>query len=131
MILLMLSLAILSGGLGLALEGNLSNSSISYHDRMYIRGKDQLKAIEAVLNLDPRFPDCDAFLTYVLKNPHMMYQANGVILSYVDTITLPGGQTRHRFQSTEKISSVEFPKPVKVRARADGSIELQLQGILE
>lgn len=98
---------------------------------MYLRGKEQLHDMEAMLNADPRFPDCRAFMDYVLKYPHTMYQANGVTLSYGDTIILPGGGSRHRFTMTEKVSGIPFPKPVTVQTREDGSIELQLLGILE
>lgn len=127
----MISLAVISGGLDLTTGLDLSQSSISYYDRMYIRTRDKLNAIERELDQDERFSDYQAFLEYVLKNTHRTYQAEGAILSYLNTILLPDGTIRHRFAVTEKINEIDFIKPVAVVQGEGGSIELRLLGILE
>lgn len=96
---------------------------------MYIKGVKQLKGIELKLKADARFPDYDAFISYVLKNQHIMYQNDEVILSYLTTITLPDGSERHRFNMTETINGRAFVKPVSVLELTEGEFKVHLEGI--
>lgn len=110
-------------------DQNLTINCIAWYDRQFLTGKEQLKAIEAKLSLDPRFPDFTAFMTYMARYPKEAFEANNVILRYLGSITTPTGEICHRFSLTSTVNGASFVRPVAAVEGAAGKLELELTGI--
>lgn len=117
------------GGLSLLTGLNLSLNAISYFDRQFQRGEAQLKGLEEKLQQDPRFPDHDSFIRYIKAYPKTLFLFEGATLSFLNSITLPQGAVRYRFNLSETLNGRLYVRPVMAVASPDGSLELKLEGI--
>lgn len=113
-------------------DQDLTQNCISWYDRQFLTGKEQLKTIELKIQKDARFPTYASFITYVQQYPKEAYLiTNDVILNFLGSATLANGQIRHRFSLTSQINGAVFKRPVLAKESSDGKPGFQLAGIAD
>lgn len=108
---------------------NLSEHSISWFDRKFIQSRAELKKIEDLVNLDPRFPDFVRFKAHLAISPNFQVVDGPWTLSYLSTVADPLGGIRVRFSLNETVGGMPFPRPVTAEGAEDGRTVLRLNGI--